>query len=268
LNVFRAGVIACATLFTAHAQVAQFDASRADAFTLSGNTVQEWRSVKLGAALTPFHGSSNGWETASRLAPYGEKPTVSFTNGSGNAVPSPMAFGEAGRLGGDAFALPVATIFAVVKCETPAQFSTLIDAPVDVRLTAQPTVPPSFKFSEEQLGHTATYFINGAETADFAPSSAYQLVEVTFGNPLELSDIFIGGSVPSPSWKRNWRGEIAELLFLPISPSPEERNAIHDYVSHKWDVAVPYAPDSASPALLASLGISAGNLYNSVILVR
>jgi len=258
--------LAVMATLAATAQVAQFDASRNASFTLTGNAVQEWRSVRLGAALTPFHGSSNGWETAVRLAPHGEKSIVSF-NGSGNAVPSPMAFGEAGRLGGDAFALPVTTIFAVVKCATPVQFSTIIDAPVDIRLTTQTTVPPSFKLSEEQLGHTVMYYVNGAETANFTPSASYQLVEVLFPSPLEPSDIFIGGAVASPSWRRGW-GEIAELLFFPTPPSPQERNAVHDYVSRKWGVAVPYAPDSASPALLASLGISAGNLYNSVIIAR
>jgi len=178
-----------------------------------------------------------------------------------------MTFGEAGRLGGDAVALPVATIFAVVKCETPAQFSTLFDFLVDVRLTATVAVPPSFKFSEEQLGHTATYFINGAETADFAPSSAYQLVEVTFGNPLELSDIFIGGSVPSPSWKRNWRGEIAELLFFPTPPSPEERNSVRHYAAVKWGAAVPYAHDFDIASRLRGLGI-ATEIFSTRIIVR
>ena len=263
-SAFRTGVFACVALLMIPSALAtvQFDALRRDTFILSGDTVQEWRAVKSGAALTPLHGSSNGWETAVRLAPYGEKAAVSFTDSNGNAVPSPMTFGEDDDT-------PVSTVFAVIKCTTPAQLSTLIDAPtVDIRLTAKPTVLPSFKFSEEQLGYTATYRVNGTATASLTPSSSYQLVEVLFSSPLELSDIFVGGSVAVPSWKRNWRGEIAELLFLPSPPSPQERNAVHHYVSRKWGVAVPYTPNYASPALLSALGVSTGDIFSTVIIVR
>jgi len=262
LDTFRTGALACAAIsitLAAPAQVAQFDASRADRLTLSGSAVLEWRSVKSGISLTPLHGPSNGWASASRLAPYGTKSTVSFA-GNGGTVPSPMTFGE----GDDT---PVSAVFAVVKCTAPAQFSTLMDAPVDVRLAAQPAVPPSFKFSEEQLGHTATYHINGTESAGFAPSASYQLVEVTFGNPPELSEIFVGGSIPSPLWKRNWRGEIAELLFFPSPPTPEERNAARHYASVKWGVAVPYVHDFDIASRLRGLGIST-ELFSTRIIVR
>ena len=266
LNILCTGALACATLFTstAPAAVAQFDASRNASFTLSGNTVQEWRPVRTGPPLTPLHGASNGWDTVTRLSPYGEKPAVSFT-GDGNATPSPLTFMEGER---PREPFPVSTVFAVIKCETPVNFSTLIDAPVDIRLTTQIAIPPPFTFSEEQLGYTVTYRINGTETANFTPSASYQLIEVSFGNPPELSEIFIGGSIPAPHWKRNWRGEIAELLFFPSPPSPEQRNAVHHYLSLKWGVNVPYTINHTSPALLASLGIATGGAFNTLILIR
>ena len=243
----------------ANAAVTQFDASRHATFTLSaGNTVQEWRSVRTGATLIPLHGASNGWDSA--VVSHGARLAVSFI-ANGSAIPSPLSFGENNDT-------PVSTVFAVVKCAAPARLSTLLDTPVDVRTTAKPSLLPSWAFPTEQLGNTVEYRINGAATSDFTPSSAYQLVEARFPSPLELSDIFIGGSIPSPLWKRNWRGEIAELLFFPMTPSPEQRNALHHYLSRKWGVPAPYSHSHASPALLASLGISTGDIFNTAIIVR
>jgi len=244
---------------TANAQVIQFDASRPAAFSLSGNAVQEWRAVRPGTALAPFHAPGNGWAAVTRLAPYGTKATVSF-NGGGNATPSPLAFGENA-------AATISAVFAVVKCETPAPLSTLMDAPVDVRTAAKPAIPPSWAFPEEQLGNAVSYRVNGVQTADFAPSASFQLIEIHFPAPPELRELFIGGAIPAPHWRRNWRGEVAELLFLPSAPSPQERNAIHHYVSVKWGVGVPYVNDFDIASRLRDLGISA-DVFSTRLIVR
>jgi len=261
-SLLTCGALILLSALSLHAQAVQFDASRHDTLALSqNNAVQEWRSVKTGALLIPLHGASNGWGAATLLAPYGVKGTVAFDDANSNAAPSPMAFG------GD-IDFPVATIFAVIKCDSPFPLSTLIDAPVDIRLETM----PSWAFQTEQHGNAIQYRVNGVDTPDFSPSSSFQLVEARFitetGNRPSLQGLYLGGSAPSPLWRRNWRGEIAELLLFPFDPSPDERNAVHRYLSVKWGVPAPHWRDDSAPSILRALGIDAGAAFSTAIIVR
>ena len=278
-------LMAMSVALAAHAGVTQFDASRENTFTLAaGGAVAEWRSVRGGAALTPFHGALNGWGAAMRpvppppwaVPPPERRGRVSFAGG-GASVPSPMMFtdgGLEGEQGGASASLrtpspaPVSAVFAVVRCEAAASLTTLFDTPVDVRLKPKETVLPAWAFSEEQNENAAEYRVNGVPTADFKPSPAFQLAEVSFDVPQTLGGIFLGGSVPSPAWKRQWRGEVAEIIIFPSAPSPQERNAVHHYLALKYAIPVAYSGDPATPALLRDIGVATGSIFSTAIIVR
>ncbi|MCL1856557.1 MAG: hypothetical protein FWF84_02805, partial [Kiritimatiellaeota bacterium] len=114
----------------------------------------------------------------------------------------------------------------------------------------------------------AGYVVDGVGTAAFAPSASFQLVAVRFGATVNVGDVYVGGSVPSPAWKRNWRGEAGEILVFPFEPSPEEENALRHYVAVKWGVCVPHVPTTATPHILRAIGVSTDAYFNTLIIVR
>jgi hypothetical protein len=277
----------------AKAQVLQYDATRPESFTVgAGGGVVAWRPGRGAtpgwATLSPLHGAESGWGVARRdvLAKGGwtaghwtdypwnggvwvpgtfNKREVAVVSFGGEGAPSPMQFGEGG--------MAVAAVYAVVRCGEPSRLSTLLDAPVDVRLETPTAYSSAWELSRSQwvaggdLG--VGYHIDGAEGYGFAPSSAYRLVEARFETPPQLSDIFLGGSAPSPLWGRNWRGDIGELIVFPEEPPPEVANALRHYLSLKWGIPVPYSHAATSPAIiLGALGISTGSFFPTLIIVR
>ena len=255
-------------------QSIQFDASSPSTLTTNGNAITAWAAVKGGVTLMPIHGASNGWSTATLHSVSG-RSTVSFTSQDGISVPSPLAFH------GTETTQSVSAVFAIVRSQTPTPYMTLLDAPIDIRLEssmgyafpfAGEGVPEGrgsgFSFQTEQLGNTATYAVNGKNTSIFLPSEGWQAVEVTFQTPVALDSLFVGGSVPSPTWNRGWDGEIAEIIFLPSDPTPEQRNALRHYARVKWRVAVDCDASHTSDAIVREIGVNPGNAFTTFLFVR
>ena len=248
---------ACCLLLaaSAHALCLQFDASSPATLTTNGNAVTAWVSIKGGVTLMPIHGASNGW-SAAILQPAPGKSSVSFRSQDGISVPSPLAFH------GTEATQKVAYVFAIVRSQTPRHRMTLLDAPVDVRLET------GNQFQEEQLGNTATYAINGHGTPTFLPSDRWQTVEVTFQTPVAINALYLGGSVPNPAWKRNFNGEISELVLLPAQPAPEQRNALLHYARAKWGARTDCDPLFTSGTTLRTMGMDTGDTFTALLRIR
>jgi len=146
---------------------------------------------------------------------------------------------------------------------------TLLDAPIDIRLEGRATASSPSRFQEEQLGNTATYAINGYGTPKFSSSEKWQAVEITFQTTnVSLNALFVGGAIPTPAWKRNFNGNIAEIIFLGSAPTPEQRNALYHYARAKWHVSVDYDFSPHSAAILRNLGVDPGNVFATFFLIR
>jgi hypothetical protein len=233
----------------------QFDALRADSVSLgASNVVESWTSVRGDAALSPLHGQSNGWERA-RLA-VGARRGVDFA--TTNTV-SPLAAADATNA--------VAAAFAVVRCDDPADLGTLFDTPVSARFMPRVWPDAPWLLSTAQLESVARYWVNGVETNHFEGDAGFQLIEIEWPEPIALRDIYVGGAAASPAWARGWPGELGEVVFLDAVPTEADRSAVQYYVARKWGVPVAGASDGARE-VLQSLGISFGNLFASVLILR
>jgi hypothetical protein len=206
--------------------------------------------------LAPVQGASNGWcHAVARALPANRRSVDLGVEG----VASP--FQAAGATGTVSYA------FAVVRCEAPADFSTLLDAPCSARFEPVAWLDEPWAFSKSQITNTAAYAVNGAATNVFAGTSGLQLVEVFWNAPVAMGGLNVGGAAASPAWNRTWNGELAEILFLAATPTAPERDALWSYAALKWGVPVA-ATGSDVAETLRSLGVSAGSLYASIVLVR
>ena len=237
----------------AFAETYQYDASNVK--------TNVWQPTKNGFPLVPFHdGSNNGWTSVvSRVSlPNSSRVAVSF-NVATNAIISPLAF-----LGATTQACSY--VFAVVRSPSlDHALPTVMDAPhQDVRLRkARHTA--LWRFEASTFHHVS---VNGLDTDVFTPSQNFQLIEVTFTSPVKIGELFIGGAIPRPEWKRQWRGEISELIFLSDIPTPTQREALHDYAKRKWRVPVPHADGINAPWILSEMGINTDSVYATFIFIR
>jgi len=221
-----------------------------------------WQPTKNGFPLVPFHGSDNGWTSVvSRVSiPNSLRYAVSF-NATANAIISPLTF-----LG--ATTQTCSYVFAIVRSPSlDCALPTLMDAPRhDVRLRKDRRTK-LWNFETSTAYHIN---INGMESESFTPSQNFQLVEVTFTSPspVKIGELYIGGALPRPEWRRAWRGEIGELIFLTDSPTPDQRKALHDYARRKWRVPLPYAEGINARQVLAGMGITTDTIYSTFIFVR
>jgi hypothetical protein len=264
IQSFRGATVCCLVVFgiasatpTARSETFQFDAAHAASLTVgTSNVVSEWRARNGSAVLAPVQGASNGWCHAVARALPANKRSVDL---GAEGVASP--FHAAGATGTVAYA------FAVVRCEAPADFSTLLDAPCSARF--QPVAWPDepWVLSTSQLTNAAAYAVNGAATNVFAGTSGLQLVEVFWNAPVAMGGLYVGGAAASPAWNRTWDGELAELVFLAATPTAPERDALWSYAALKWGVPVAAAGSDVAETL-RSLGVSPGSLYASIVLVR
>jgi hypothetical protein len=250
-------VAAAAAALAGRAETFQFDAAHAASLTVgTSNVVTEWRARRGSAVLAPVQGASNGWcHAVARALPANRRSVDLGVEG----VASP--FQAAGATATVSYA------FVVVRCEAPADFSTLLDAPCSARF--QPVAWPDepWVLSTSQLTNTAAYAVNGAATNVFAGTSGFQLVEAFWPAPVAMGGLYVGGAAASPAWNRTWDGELADLVFLAATPTAGERDALWSYAALKWGVPVA-ATGTDVAETLRSLGVSPGSLYASIVLVK
>jgi len=235
----------------------QFDAGRSATLSLAAdNRVAEWCSVTRDATLIPVQGASNGWEHAVLEIGSDGKRSIDF--GTPEST-SPL------HATNTTFSACYA--FAIVRCETPSDLATLIDAPCSTRFAPVLWHDSRWKLSPLQLESTASYAVNGIETNAFTGAESFQLIEVFWDDPVLLSEMFIGGPPASPEWKRTWPGTLGELILLEDIPDREERLALYRYAALKWGIPLEVeSPDA--PFILRNLGVSSGNIFTSVIIIR
>ncbi len=251
------GILCFALVAMASGRALQFDAGRSATLSFeAGNRIAEWHSASGSATLTPVQGASNGWTHAVLEIGSDGKRSVDF--GTVESA-SPLYVTNAD------FAAYYA--FAIVRCEEPSDLATLIDAPCSTRFAPVLWHDSRWKLSPLQLEETASYAVNGIETNAFTGAESFQLVEVFWDTAVALSEIFIGGSPASPGWKRTWPGTLGELILLEDIPDKEERLALQLYAALKWGIPIEAEiPDA--PFILRNLGVSSGNIFTSVIIIR
>jgi len=182
-----ASLALAAMLSSVRAQTVQYDADHPASLTVGvSSSVSEWRARGGGSPLEPTQGESNGWSRAVALALPSGRRSVDF-GVAGVASP----FHAAGATGTVTYA------FAVVRCEAPADLSTLFDTSCSVRF--EPVVWPGepWAFSTSQLASTAAYAVNGASTNVFAGASGFQLVEVFWSVPTAMERCGASASCPA-----------------------------------------------------------------------
>lgn len=242
----------------ARAATLQFDAAHVASVTTGAfDIVSEWRSRDGSVALVPLHGASNGWSHATLRSFSARSRSLHFADG-----------GSASPLHADTPDFAVAHVFAVIRCEAPADLSTLLDAPCSARfLSAAWDRPALWEFAVSQLETTAEYAVNGVTTNVFTEAAGFQLVEASWIEAVPLSALYIGGVAASPLWRRAWAGEIAELVLLDRSPTSGEREALRRFAALKWGVPVS-ATDADAATLLRGLGVHTDGLFASVVKLR
>ena len=211
-----------------------------------------WKAAGDGGVMTSVHAATNGWSLAVK-----EDGMIRFSSGSA----SPFGFP-------DSATNTIAYAFAVVDNAAPSDLDTLFDAPCSIRFIPNPFGDGTAFFYESQLDNEVAFSINGMETNGFAATTLPQLVEAVFEAPCALNEIYIGGAPATAAWMQSWGGGVSELILLAEKPSEEEMNAVRRYLSIKYGVAVPTESDAGIAALLVSMGIDTGGLFNAVFLVR
>ena len=253
-------IIISAFALSSLAECHQYDASNAKPGA--------WHPSKEGPALAPLHASGNGWASTIHTVAVGKRAAVSF-DAVTDPVISPLSFAT----------LPtqeVSYVFAVVRSASLDYFlPTLIDAPgLDVRLRRKP-LTQEWSFDAGMQGckpASETNFairVNGVDTRRFIPAQGFQLAEISFESPVALHELRIGGAAPRPQWRRHWRGEIGEMIFLSEAPTPQQRNALYRYASRKWGVPVAYDVGGVNVAgTLREMGVDTGTLFANIIVIR
>ena len=250
-TIFRSALVA-ALAASANAAI-QFDASFGPSLETNGDDVVSWVSTSGEAAIHPCHGATNGW-TLARIAENG----VDFS-GTPAGVATPLCFQ-------DSATGMVGRVFAVADCVAPSALSTIVDAPVPVRVSAPLFDADGFKVEATNALGAAYVELDGVQ--DGAVGAGRHVVEVAFDDPCEMRGIFIGGCPATPAWHRSWNGTIREVVLLPPGATGEELATVRAYLAKKWDMA--RRPSGLANELFIAkrLGLRVGSLYGSVLMVR
>jgi hypothetical protein len=188
-----------------------------------------------------------GWTAPAVVAATPRLAALSF-DGAGPDIPSPVCFTN---LAG----VTVRTVMLVVR-GAPADLATLADSPEPARLRIAPEGYPAPAMTAAER----------ALTEGLTPGR-WQIVELDFAQPVELSSLFFGGSAGRPGWLRNWRGEIAEAVCFDAPPGGDVRAGVAGYLSLRWGFrGHPTTPAQRAAAI--SAGLHYGIVWGSVFILK
>ena len=175
-----------------------------------------------------------GWG-APAAVPAGRGLAALSFGGEGLDIPSPVRFTNMPGV--------VAQTVILAARGGLADLATLVDGPETARLRAAPEGSPE----PEMTG------MERALTDALLPGQ-WQVIEVDFAQPADLSALFFGGSAGRPAWRRNWRGEIAEAVVFDVPPGGDVRAGVANYLAIRWGAgARPATPEQRAAAVAAGL---------------
>lgn len=191
-------------------------------------------------------GGEPGWGWAGLTAAAPGLDAVSFA-GDAADTPPPLRFG--------AETSAIRALMLVSRGE-PADLATLVDGAAAFRLRLAPDGGPAPDAGAAE----------GALTAQFLPGR-WQVVTLGLAEPSGLAGLFFGGSAGRPEWRRNWRGEIAEIVGFDAPPDADVRAGVANYLAVRWGFGGhPATPGQRQAAVDA--GLRYGLVWGSVLFVK
>jgi hypothetical protein len=115
--------------------------------------------------------------------------------------------------------------------------------------------------------NTTEIYINGELTTQ-APINQSFIVELSLDEPLNLNNVFIGGSPAALEWERSWNGDIYEILFVDEDLTEDQYSAIYTYLSIKHKIPVAIELNDNAYAILRALNVSSEPAFTTMILMR
>jgi len=190
------------------------------------------------SAVAAFTGEP-GWAAPAAAAVTAKLDALSF-GGSGAGVPSPV------RLA-DAAGVAARTVFLAAR-GSAAALATLLDAPEPARLCGADGA--------------------GEALAGLFVPDAWRVFAVDFEEEADLGSLFFGGSAGRPEWRREWRGEIAEVVCFDAPPDADVRAGVAHCLALRWGAkGVPPATDAQRRAAAAA-GLHAGGVWGTLVILR
>lgn len=191
-------------------------------------------------------GGEPGWGWAGLTAAAPGLDAVSFA-GDAADTPPPLRFG--------AETAAIRALMLVSRGE-PADLATLVDGAAAFRLRLAPDGGPAPDAGAAE----------GALTAQFLPGR-WQVVTLGLAEPAGPAGLFFGGSAGRPEWRRNWRGEIAEIVGFDAPPDADVRAGVANYLAVRWGFGGhPATPGQRQAAVDA--GLRYGLVWGSVLFVK
>ncbi len=229
----------------------QFDAGAARSVSRTDGAVAAWVSTCGGVVASTCHPAGHGWTVPSYC-----DGSIDFLTVAGVASPLSFPSSETGLV---SYAFIVADGAAASFC------STLLDAPCPLRLM-RTEEDGALHFATSSVLSTATLSIDFAPSTDFAPGP--HLYEIRLDEPCQLNELHIGGNPAAPAWNRNWNGTVSEVIFTAPTVTETDSEAIRSYLSKKWRIGRYRSGIADELAVLRAIGIRAGGVYGSMLIMR
>ena len=250
-NPFLAALVALACDGAQVFSALQFDAGATRCVSRTDGAVAAWASTRGGVVASTCHPAGHGW-----TAPAYCDGSIGFLTVSGVASPLSFPLMETGL---------VARAFIVADGTEAAFCSTLLDAPCPLRLM-QLEEDTAFHFATSSVLSTLGLSIDFAPSTDFAPGP--HLYEIRLDEPCQLNELHIGGNPATPAWNRNWNGTVSEVIFTAPTVTETDSEAIRSYLSKKWRIGRYRSGIADELAVLRAIGIRAGGVYGSMLIMR
>ena len=234
-----------------YGEIIQFSVAKQDCFIITNNTsVVEWKSINTTNSLKVVHRNASNWGL-----PTLDKYKISFQDAT------PLEFSSL---------MPIAykKIFIVAQANDIKSWATLLDASKGLSIAPDifsVTNGENFQFYNFTGGFQI--YVNGENTNN-APINQSFIVELSLDEPLNLNNVFIGGSPAALEWERSWNGDIYEILFVDEDLTEDQYSAIYTYLSIKHKIPVAIELNDNAYAVLKALNIRSGSAFTTMILMR
>ena len=234
-----------------YGEIIQFSVAKQDCFIITNNTsVVEWKSINTTNSLKVVHRNASNWGL-----PTLEKYKISFQDAT------PLEFSSL---------MPIAykKIFIVAQANDIKSWATLLDASKGLSIAPDifsVTNGENFQFYNFTGGFQI--YVNG-EYANNAPIYQSFIVDLSLDEPLNLNNVFIGGSPAALEWERSWNGDIYEILFVDEDLTEDQYSAIYTYLSIKHKIPVAIELNDNAYAILKALNVSSEPAFTTMILMR
>ncbi len=199
------------------------------------------------ASAVPAFAGESGWTAPAAASVAPGLDALSF-DGAGPGVPCPVRFAGATNVA-------VRTVVLAAR-GSATNLATLVDGPETARLRIAPdgSVDPDAGAIER------------APTENQRPGPGAGAGQ-SFGVNTPRPPGVFGGSAGRPDWRRNWRGEIAEVIGFNAPPDPDVRAGVANYLAIRWGFGGHPATTEQRQAAVAA-GLRYGRTWGTALIFR